>query len=142
MKNVLTIVAWVFMFSSSFGQESCEVIYENCLNLMNVDPNDNFISDGQSYVAFLDQEKAEFNATLYGETTYRIVASSGEKENYVIFNITDPDGNLLFSNANYANARRWDFQIPATIPVKIEAELDADFKSTGCVVLMIGFQKP
>ena len=85
--------------------------------------------------------KAEFETTFYGGTTYRIAASAGSKDDYVIFTIKDPEGHILFSNKNYRNSPFWDFKINETLPVTIEAELDRDLKVTGCVVMMIGFQK-
>lgn len=141
MKSILVVIS-LLLGVSSLAQNNCESIYAECAKMMNEGGSQKFISDGQVYTAFLDREKAEFSTTFYGGTTYRIVASAGEDENYVIFKITDPDGNILFSNANFKNARKWDFQVPSTVSVKIEAELDPDFKSTGCLVLMIGFQKP
>lgn len=140
MKSILVIIS-ILLGVSLYAQDNCESIYQECAQMMN-EGNQRFISDGQVYTAFLDREKAEFNTTFYGGTTYRIVASAGEAENFVMFKIMDPDGNILFSNANYKNARSWDFQVPSTVSVKIEAELDQDFKTTGCVVLMIGFQQP
>ncbi|TNE53426.1 MAG: hypothetical protein EP338_12905 [Bacteroidetes bacterium] len=100
-----------------------------------------FVSDGQVYTAFLDREKAEFKTTFFGGSTYRIAASAGSDDDYVIFTIRDIQGNILFSNRNHKNSPYWDFKVPSTLPVIIETELDLDKKVTGCAVMLIGFQK-
>lgn len=100
-----------------------------------------FVSDGQTYTAFLDNEKAEFNTTLYGGSYYRIAASAGTKDDYVVFTVKDQENNVLFTNKDQKNASYWDFKVDNTIPVKIQTELDTDKKITGCIVMMIGFLK-
>lgn len=100
-----------------------------------------FVSDGQTYTAFLDNEKAEFNTTLYGGSYYRIAASAGIKDDYVIFTVKDMEDNVLFTNEDQKNAPYWDFKVENTIPVKVLTELDTDKKITGCIVMMIGFLK-
>ena len=72
---------------------------------------------------------------------YRIAASAGSDENYVIFTVKDVNDNILFSNRNYKNAPYWDFDIRETLEVAIETELDLDLKVTGCAVMLIGFKK-
>lgn len=136
----LSIVA-VFTMEYGFSQD-CERVVSYCEQLLNKNvKSSEFISDGQVYTAFLDREKAEFKTTLFGGTTYRVAASAGTEENYVIFTIRDMDGNILFSNRNYKNAPYWNFKVNETLPVTIEAELDLDLKVTGCVVMLIGFKK-
>lgn len=100
-----------------------------------------FVSDGQTYAAFLDREKAEFKTTLYGNSLYRIAASAGTKDDYVIFSIYDSEENMLFTNRTEKNAPFWDFKVKNTLPVRIETELDPDKKLSGCAVMLIGFQK-
>ncbi len=139
MKNLL-LFALLTVSLTSFSQD-CERIVEETRALLNKDVDAKFISDGQVYTAFLDREKAEFNTTFYGGTVYRIAASAGSGEDYVVFTVKDPEGNILFSNKNYRNAPYWDFKVAETLPVTIETELDLDLKVTGCVVMMIGFQK-
>ncbi len=139
MKSILLFLAITFSVWS-FGQD-CERIVKDCQELLQKGADARFVSDGQVYTAFLDREKAEFNTTFYGGTTYRIAASAGSGENYVIFTVKDPEGNILFSNRNYKNAPYWDFKIVETLPITIETELDKDLKVTGCVVMMIGFKK-
>ncbi|MGB0915087.1 MAG: hypothetical protein ACPGVI_03400 [Crocinitomicaceae bacterium] len=139
MKVLFTLLLSALVVSGVQAQD-CESIVENCEKQLQSDGS-NFISDGQVYTAFLDREKAQFKTTLYGGTTYRIAASAGEKDNFVIFTIKDPQGNILFSNKNYSNAPYWDFKIIETLPVTIETELDLDLKVTGCAVMLIGFKK-
>lgn len=133
--------AAIIAFNSANAQD-CEGIVRVCEDLLKKDTKGkDFISDGQVYTAFLDREKAEFNTTFFGGTTYRIVASGGSKENYIIFTIKDPDGNILFSNRNYKNSPYWDFHVKESLPVTIETEFDMDLKVSGCAVMLIGFRK-
>lgn len=141
-KYIITLV----LFSSislhfTFSQD-CESIVEICNSYLNgKNKKSKFVSDGQIYTAFLDREKAEFKTTFFGGTTYRIAASAGKEDAYVIFTVKDMQGNILYSNKNYKNSPYWDFKVPSTIPVLIETELDLDLKVTGCAVMLIGFKK-
>ncbi len=135
------IIILSFLSFPGITQQNCEEIVKECEALLRKDAPVDFVSDGQVYTVFLDREKAEFETTFYGGTTYRLAASAGSKDDYVIFTIKDPEGHILFSNKNYRNAPFWDFKIHESLPVTIEAELDRDLKVTGCVVMMIGFQK-
>lgn len=140
MKLLIALTISVLSFTS-FSQD-CERIVKNCEELLNKDTDGSeFISDGQVYTAFLDREKAEFKTTFFGGSTYRIAASAGQDEDFVIYTIKDMQGNILFSNKNYKNAPYWDFKVVETLPVTIETELDLDLKVTGCVVMLIGFKK-
>lgn len=139
----LLIISTLFIGLAGFTRaQDCERIVSNCEALLRQNTKGGeFISDGQVYTAFLDREKAEFKTTFFGGTTYRIAASAGSKENFVVFTIRDPQGNILFSNRNYKNAPYWDFKVIETLPVTIETELDADLKVTGCAVMLIGFKR-
>lgn len=141
MKLFLTAIT-VFLIGTTFSQD-CERIVENCEALLNKNTNGTeYISDGQVYTAFLDRgEFAEFQTTFFGGSTYRIATSAGDDDNYVIYTIKDPDGNILFSNHNYKNAPYWDFKVNETLPVTIETRLDPDLKFSGCCVMLIGFKK-
>jgi len=139
MNKIIKLIVIICFFSFNSFSQDCENIVNICkANLKK--HKGNFISDGQVYRAFLDREKAEFKTTFFGGSTYRITASAGMNENYVIFNVKDLKGNLLFSNKAYKNAPYWDFYIPKTLPVIIETEFDLDKKVTGCAVMMIGFR--
>jgi hypothetical protein len=142
MKNI--IIAFILVISASFSltAQNCEQIAKNCAEyLEGKKGKTRFISDGQVYTAFLDREKAEFKTTLYGGSTYRIAASAGDKEDYVVFSVMDLDGNILFTNRDHKNSPYWDFKVPRTIPVVITTELDLDLKVTGCAVMLIGFKQ-
>ncbi len=121
--------------------QDCETIVTNCEKYLTGKGGSTFISDGQVYTAFLDREKAEFKTTFYGGTTYRVAASAGSKEDYVIFSVKDMEGNVLFTNRDHKNSPYWDFKVPQTIPVVIQTELDLDKKVTGCAVMLIGFKQ-
>lgn len=104
--------------------------------------NSVFISDGQVYRAFLqDDESAEFNTTFFGGSTYRIAVSAGKREDYVIFEIRDEQDMLLFTNADQGNAPYWDFKVTGTMECRIQTRLDSNKKSSGCAILLIGFEK-
>lgn len=141
MKNLFSIFVASLISSTSIAQD-CESIVKHCEKyLSEVEGSSSFISDGQVYTAFLDRERAEFKTTFYGGSTYRIAASAGTKDDYVIFTVKDELGNILFTNRNYKNSPYWDFQVPRTIPVTIETQLDPDKKVTGCAVMLIGFKQ-
>ncbi len=141
MQKLLLATALIFSSFIGFSQD-CEQILKNCEKFF-LDKNGKtaFISDGQVYAAFLDKQKAEYRVTLYGGTTYRIVANAGSNDNYALFTIRDLNGNVLYRNSDHKNAPYWDFKIPKSIPVVIETSLDEDKKFTGCVVMLIGFKK-
>lgn len=146
-KSILVVIA-IFVGPSIFGQITCDSITNLTNSYLNAnqdkESNRIFISDGQVYRTFLDEDQsAEFEVTLYGGSTYRVAASAGSAENYLIFEIYDksPERNLLFSNMDYNNAPYWDFEVGSTIDCYVEARLDMNKKLSGCGILMIGFEK-
>lgn len=142
MKYALILLFSLSLLSSKTYAQDCEKIVKTCEAYLNgAKGKAKFVSDGQVYTAFLDREKAEFKTTFFGGSTYRIAASAGSDDEYVIFTVKDPQGNILFTNRNYKNAPYWDFKVPKTIPVTIETELDLDKKVTGCAVMLIGFKQ-
>ena len=101
-----------------------------------------YISDGQQYKALLNgDEIAEFHATFYGGSTYRIVGCSGLSDGNLVFSVFDRERNLLFSNRDYANSPYWDFQFESTIDCIIEAELDSKNLTSGFAIMLIGFKQ-
>jgi len=101
-----------------------------------------YISDGQSYRALLvNQEVAEFSATFFGGSTYRIAACSGFSDGNLIFSIYDQDRNLLFTNSEHKNAPYWDFKLNSTLNCTIEAQLNSTGGTSGCAVLFVGFKQ-
>lgn len=142
MKKVLVLGLFSLLFSSVVSAQDCDSVYRIVETYLVADDEGRvFVSDGQAYTAFLDNEKAEFNTTFYGGSFYRIAASAGVKDDYVIFTVRDMEDNVLFTNRDQKNAPYWDFKVENTIPVKVQTELDTDKKITGCVVMMIGFVK-
>lgn len=101
-----------------------------------------YISDGQQYRALITEgEIAEFRATFYGKSTYRIVACGGLSDNQLIFTLYDEERNELFSNKKYENSPYWDFQFNSTIDCIIEAELAPNGQTSGFALLLIGFKQ-
>ncbi len=143
--KLLKYITFSFLLASSsqlVAQQDCEKIVSICESYLNgKNQAHKFVSDGQVYTAFLDREKAEFKTTFYGGSVYRIAASAGTEDDFVIFSVKDPDGNVLFTNKNFKDSPYWDFKVPMTIPVTIETELDQDKKVTGCAVMLIGFKQ-
>lgn len=142
MKKLNFILLFALSISFHSMAQDCDKIVDVCESYINgKNGKSRFVSDGQVYTAFLDREKAEFKTTFYGGSTYRIAASAGTDDDFVIFTIKDPDGNVLFTNKNFKNSPYWDFKVGSTIPVTIETELDLDKKVTGCAVMLIGFKQ-
>ncbi len=127
--------------ATSYGlqaQELCQPIADRCEKHITTQ----YIPDGQFYRALLQgDEQAEFNLTLFGGTTYRVAACSGETDGILVFNVVDKDNNLLFSNKDQGNAPYWDLVVTNTIDVKVEAALDPSKAGSGCAVMLIGFKK-
>lgn len=143
MKKILVLFTLALIAFGAHSQE-CDSLVNITYKYLAKDRKNGkvFISDGQVYQAFVDAEQsAEFKVTLYGGSLYRIATTAGEKDNYVIFNVYDQERNLLFSNADYDNAPYWDFKIDNTLDCYVEAYLDIDKKVSGCLVVLIGFNK-
>lgn len=103
---------------------------------------DNFVPDGQSYRALIyGDQVAEFETTLFGNSTYRIVAFSGLEKEQLLFSLYDEQNNLLFSNKNHGNSPYWDFEVESTLKVRLETTLDKTKQSSGCAVLLVGFER-
>lgn len=140
--SIILLVAFTTLLSANVKAQDCEKIVKICEGYLNgTKGSSKFVSDGQVYTAFLDREKAEFKTTFFGGSTYRIAASAGSEDDFVIFTVRDPMGNVLFTNKDFKNSPYWDFKVPKTIPVTIETELDLDKKVTGCAVMLIGFKQ-
>lgn len=139
MKIAITLLITIGLTISIINtQAQCDSIAKICDKHI----TDEYISDGQQYRALLiDDEVAEFQVTLFGGTIYRISGCSGLSDGNLIFSVYDPERNLLFTNADYANAPYWDFSVKETIDCKIEAKLDTKLVASGCAVLLIGFKQ-
>ncbi len=138
--NLLFIVCGLVMTNQA--QAQCDTVATTCAKHL----TSQFISDGQQYRALLlsTEETAEFHATFYGGTTYRIAACNGLTDGNLIFRVYDNENprNLLFTNSDYKNAPYWDFKIISTLDCVIEAQLKGDNSGTGgCAVVLIGFKQ-
>ena len=138
MKKFLFSLIFLTALSPALVKAQCDTIASLCVKNMTA----KYISDGQQYRALLlNKEVAEFNATFFGGTTYRLAACSGLKDGNLEFRIFDKQRNLLFTNAEHKNSPYWDFKFESTLDCIIEAQLlDASAKS-GCAVLLISFKK-
>jgi len=133
---IFLILAMNIVSQQSFGQ--LDSTMRLCQSHMNLP----FISDGQSYTALLNgDEVAEFYATFYGGSMYRLVACTGSTEGNIIFSVYDQERNLLFTNNDYENTPYWDFEFDYSMDCIIEAKLDSKNITSGIAVLLIGFQQ-
>ncbi|MEO6884085.1 MAG: hypothetical protein ABI199_08675 [Bacteroidia bacterium] len=133
------LVACGFVYASTASAQ-CDTIANVCAKHLET----GFISDGQQYRALLlnSDETAEFHATFYGGSTYRIAACSGLTDGNLIFSVYDSQRNLLFTNKDYSNAAYWDFKVTSTLDCTIEAHLDPSTnQGSGCAVILIGFKQ-
>ena len=139
--NYIALPLMVFLPLSMFTQTKCDTLSAILQGIINQD-DANFYSDCQSYKYFLGQdETTEIVTTFYEGSTYRIATSAGLEDNYMVFDVLDEERNILFSNASYANAPYWDFNVENTIECIIEARLDPNKKLNGCAQLIIAFKK-
>lgn len=141
MKKLALLILLVCGIQFSGKAQECDSLLAICESYLDQKDGGLFVSDGQVYQAFLTEEAAEFETTLYGGSTYRIATSAGVKDNFVIFSIVDQEGNVLFTNEKFKNAKYWDFKVESTINCRIELKLDLERKSSGCVTMLIGFKK-
>lgn len=143
--NITLIAIGILSSISLFSQTECDLVDEAVNQLLSKVSDDQsvFISDGQVYKAFLNEDqKAEFEVTLFGGSNYRIAGSTGDNDNSFIFEIYDKEQprNLLFSNTEFNNSAYWDFKIENTIDCYIVTSIDLTKKLSGCAVMMIGFE--
>jgi hypothetical protein len=140
MKNNILKIAFLFcvFLVANKANAQCDTIANACIkNLTN-----QYISDGQQYRALLlDKEVAEFHATFYGGSQYRIAACSGLSDGNLTFELFDKERNVLFTNADQMNAPYWDFKFTNTMNVTIEAKLNKTTATSGCAVLLISFKQ-
>ncbi len=107
-----------------------------------------FVSDGQTYRALVTSgQNAEFHATFFSGTTYRLGAASGSADGNLIFSVYSYDPNtgerfLLFTNSQHNYAPYWDFKVNSTVEIVIEASLNpASGKDSGFAIMAIGFKQ-
>jgi len=147
IKYIIICLVAVLAFShSNVKAQTCDSLAGVCKKMLKTpgkaEKGTLYVSDGQTYRAFLDEDQtAEFQTTFFGGNTYRIAASAGTRENYVIFEVRDTQNNLIFSNVDHKNAPYWDFKVDSSLDVVISMSLDANKKSSGCAVMLIGFKQ-
>jgi hypothetical protein len=98
-----------------------------------------YVTDGQQYKALLQgEEVAEFESLFYGNSTYRIVACSGN----ITFKLLDEERNELYKSTDYGNHIYWDFEFQSTMRCWIEAQLDPEKgEESGFAIMLIGFKQ-
>ncbi len=136
MKQLLIITFALLSFVGASAQ--CDITADVCQSHI----TDDFLSDGQHYRALLlTDQVAEFNATLYGGSLYRLAACTGTQDGNLVFRVFDKEQNLIFRNSEFKNAPYWDFMVKSTLDVIIEAELDPIAGASGCAVMLMGFKR-
>lgn len=111
---------------------------KNCTDFL----TSGFVSDGQEYIAKLDENnRAKFYTTFYGGSQYRIISCSDIENHPLILSVFDAEKNLLFCNKNYDYTPFWDFTFTSTIDCIIELEFDTETLLKDEVMLLIGFKE-
>ncbi|PLX03536.1 MAG: hypothetical protein C0594_10285 [Marinilabiliales bacterium] len=135
---ILSLVTMVVLFASPSSYSQADTLIQVCSQHL-APP---YISDGQQYRALLNgDEVAEFHATFYGGSTYRLVGCSGLSDGNLVFTVYDKERNTLFSSKDYENTPYWDLKFSSTIDCIIEAELDSKNLESGFAILLIGFKQ-
>ncbi len=138
MKTIQNILTVALVFASSVAFTQCKAEKELCNSFLPAE----YISDGQTYKAMLfGDQVAQFDATFFENSTYRIAGASGNKAGNLIISISDENGTELFNNHDYMNAPYWDFVMQSTMKITINAKLDQKKTDSGCAALLIGFKK-
>ena len=138
MTRTLSLALLLTASATTQAQTLCQSIASRCEAHITT----NYIPDGQFYRALLQgDETAEFQLTLFGGTTYRIAACSGDSDGILLFSVFDQERNLLYTNKDHHSAPFWDLAIANTIDVVIEANLDPTKAGSGCAVMLMGFKK-
>lgn len=144
-KLILAFVCFIGFGSIALGQEQCDELPKIAGKYLEEKSGESyFVSDGQVYTAFVDADQpAEFYATFYGGSKYRVAATAGSGGNYVVIELHDSEGNVLYSNAGYENSPYWNFEVESTMDVKIVLKIDSDKKDSdsGCITMLIGFEQ-
>jgi hypothetical protein len=136
--TILSILLYVATCATTYAQSLCAPVADRCEDHITAQ----YIPDGQFYRALLQgDEVADFGMTLFGGTTYRLAACSGDSDGLLLFAVYDRDRNLLFTNKEHSAAPYWDLAVAHTVEVTVEAYLDPARSGSGCAVLLVGFKK-
>ena len=110
----------------------------NCYDLL----NSGYVSDGQEYIAKLDENNiAKFYTTFYGGSQYRIIGCTDITQFPLILTVYDTEKNLLFCNKDHDYTPFWNFTFASTIDCIIEIEFDTEPMIKDEVILLIGFKE-
>lgn len=135
-ENIITgLLLTVIILASGYTSS----VRNDCRNFLGKD----YISDEQEYRAeFNSENKADFHAAFFRNTTYRIAVC--HEESYgVKFTVKDHEGNMIFTNSDYNHSPSWDFFFENTVDCVITVELtEQNVKpNKGAALLLIGFKK-
>jgi hypothetical protein len=101
-----------------------------------------FIQDGRDYTCFVKPgEKCSFHVTLYGQSTYRIIACSDKPGAKIQFRLIDKNQNLLFDNGQHEYSTFWDFNFKHTIDCTIEVTHVDPSSPEGFIYLVLAYKK-
>ncbi len=137
--KIKNIIAALMLAAITIPQEvnsQAEAIENSCKTCF---PHPYIISGRPFRSILTGDEVAEFHATLFSGTTYRIAVGNAEK-NSVIFTMYDTDHNMLFTSKDYGNAPYWDFTVEGYTDCIVEARLDNTIATSGFAIVMTGFR--
>jgi hypothetical protein len=139
MRNlVLIALTAIGITFSSAVYSQCDSVAKHCQAHL----GNQYISDGQQYRALLTgDEVAEFEATFFGGSKYRLCACTGGVDGSLVFRVYDIERNLIFDNNDYKNVSFWDFEFKSTMDCIIEVQLESMGSPSGCALLLIGFER-
>ncbi len=142
LKSLKTFTASLFIAGAFASVQTAAAQCDTTVTYAERYMSDQFVPDGQTYRALIyDDQIAEFYTTFYGGSVYRIIGFSGLEKEQLIFSLYDQEGNLLYTNEEFRNAPYWDFEFKSTVSGRIEARLDPMKQTSGCAVLLIGFER-
>lgn len=136
IRNIITALALAALCIPQEVNSQAEAIENSCKACF---PHPYIISGRPFRSILTGDEVAEFHATLFSGTTYRVAVGNAEK-NSVIFTVFDSDHNLLFTSKDYGNVPYWDFSVDGYLDCIIEARLDNTVATSGFAIVMTGFR--
>jgi hypothetical protein len=135
LKYIFLLLIGCIFIRTAYSQENS---IEKCDKYL----ESGFVSDGQEYIAKLDENnRAKFYTTFYGGSQYRLIACSDVEKYPLIMSVYDTEKNLLFCNKEHNYTPYWNFTFTSTIDCMIELEFDTDIPLTNEVMLLIGFKE-
>ena len=139
MKKVMILLI-VFFFIGLFKPLTINSQEDEILAGCKASLRSPFIVSERTFKALLTgEEVAEFRATFFSGTVYRLVSCGFESEN-VQFTVMDTNRNIIFASTNYKNADLWDFQMEGSMECIIEARLKTERVKSGMIFMLLGFR--